>query len=299
MANKKKKWPILLLYLLVVGLLLLFLSWGSFFGIFTPETPLSENIKGGAMMLLLSILFLFPVYEAIQKNIFNKKTYLERYREQLAKAQAELPTDKHKLKKQKIKATIYICLFISYILTPIIWPHYPTYEFSNNTIILLWLMLFPAIWINWSAVVKLNFKNTFTFGRFFLSAFSVAIFFLYIEIIQSYINTDYKEINAEINSVGRGGRTILSCNQRVSLTNQQNIRKNFCIDNLSSHNLINGDVIYIENGNAVLKIRHGWLGTVVDSILWKQKYTASDRKWLREEKRFIYYGNKNDKIPNK
>ena len=222
-------------------------------------------------MLLLATICLFPVYEVIRKNIFNKKTYFEKYREQLENAQAKLPTDKHKLKKEKIKATIYICLFIGYILTPIIWPHYPTYEFSNNTIILLWLILFPAIWINWSAFVKLNFKKIFTFGRFFLSALSVGIFFLYIEIIQSYINTDHKEINVEINSVDKGGRSIFSCKQRVSLTNQQNIKAHFCIDNLSSHNLIKGDSIYIENGNAVLKTRHGWLGTVVDSILWYQK----------------------------
>ena len=293
-----KEWPITIIIICsLLGSLLLFIAWGTLFGVFDPESPTSENIKGGALLIFLATIFLFPIYEVIRKNIFGKNTLSDNAVAAYSKALAELPTDPLELRKKRILATIKILIFIVFIITPIIWPKRPTYEYSTNSLTLMWLVIFPLFSIRWKSIISFDFKKILGIGRTFLSACLVVYLFFYIEIAQSYLNTETKKLNVSIESVTRDARgggkgSFSSCSQRVSVKNSEKIRKDFCAGALRKHNLVDGDVAYIDNGNATMYISEGWLGSVVDSITWVPTYTQADREWSVKEQKFIYYDDK-------
>lgn len=289
MSNKNNKWPIYLLFQLIIGVILLLLVLFEVSEIFSSSQPERQidSIKGAAMMLLLAVVCLFPVYEVFRKNIYGKKTYYEKFTSQYIAAREALPNNKAKLKVKKIKATGLIALFIIIMFAPFFWPHSPTYKFSNNTLILLWLIIFPTIWINWRSLTNLDIKNIFTFPKFFLSLLLIIILVFYIEIIQSYINVNENEIYVDIREVDSSR----SCKKRVDVKDHNGIQEDFCADNLKYNNLVKGIIIYIDNGDSVLKVREGWFGTVVDSITWRPTYSSYDRRWLKDKKKFIYLNN--------
>jgi len=268
MPRDKEKLPILLvIFLLLLGGLLLFGAIGTFFGVFDPESPPMQNLKDGLVLLVCSMLILYAVFEKLLKKTFAKKRpSTQPYRAPLIFRLSDDP------KKQKIIATLIIIIFIAFIFIPILWVTRPTYEYSNNALILMWLITFPLLAFNWRAIFQLKIKHSTSFARFLLSACAVGYLFFYLEIIQSEMNFKEKEIKVTIIRVtedNRGGsRSFSSCDQRVSVKDALNYRQDFCADHLLEHNLFEGDVAYTDNGHATLSLSEGWLGLVVDSIIW-------------------------------
>ena len=263
MPRDKEKLPILLvIFLLLLGGLLLFASIGTFFGVFDPESPPMQNLKDGLVLLVCSLLILFAVFEkALKKRFTKKRTSSQPYRTPLIFRLSD------NAKTQKTIATLLLLLFIAFIMIPISWTIRPTYQYSNNALILMWLVIFPLIAFDWQAAFKYKFKDLFKVGRFLLSACIVGYLFFYIEIIQSEFNFKEKELDVTIVNVSSNSDDDY-CWQRATVKDAENYRQDFCIDDLLEHNLVNGDTAYIDNGKATLSLSEGWFGSVVDVITW-------------------------------
>ena len=80
----------------------------------------------------------------------------------------------------------------------------------------------------------------------------------------------------------------VGCRRGASLKDEFSKAHGVCLDDIR-HNLVVGNVAYIDDGEAQLKVRHGWLGTVVDEITWLRRYTSRDRVWSVEEQKYIYF----------
>jgi len=263
MPRDKERLPVLLtIFLLLLGGLLLFGAIGTFFGVFDPESPPMQNLKDGLVLLVCSLLILFAVFEkALKKRFTKKRSASQPYRAPLIFRLSD------NAKTQKIIATFIILLFIAFIMIPINWTVRPTYQYSNNALIVMWLIIFPLIAFDWHSAIKYKFKDLFKTGRFFLSACLVGYLFFYIGIIQSEFNVKEKELAVTIVKVSSNSDDDF-CWQRATVKDAGNYRQDFCIDDLLEHNLVNGDTAYIDNGKATLSLSEGWFGSVVDVIIW-------------------------------
>lgn len=109
----------------------------------------------------------------------------------------------------------------------------------------------------------------------------------YVEVLANYTNINFAEFVVNIDNVRHKGRVLGRCNRKVSGADATGLSFSFCIDNVSN-NLVKGNVAYIDDGQAILKVRAGWIGVVVDSVTWDQQYTVEDRIWSVQEQKYIY-----------
>ena len=253
----------------LAGALFLFLGAGSLFGIFEPETRLTDRLIPSAIFIGLSLIFFYPL---IEKYIKKGKSYGSKNSTPNIEKNTYIL---NVLNKYNISPAYLFIPFILFIFLPIIWSRAPTYQYSTSLLLLLWGIVFPFFAILWKELFKLNFKNAFNFNKIILSGFFSIYLLFYIDIAMNYINVKKHNIEVTILSVlsdpynkyANLGR----CESRVSVKNNENYRDDFCVDNIESDNLTHGDIAYSNNNNATLSLRVSWLGSVVDTIYWHNK----------------------------
>ncbi len=127
--------------------------------------------------------------------------------------------------------------------------------------------------------------------RILLPAIIVLWLLSYFDFVMHYINDEPVEFAVNIRRVSTDARGMygeINCKQRVSSTDQSNKKHSFCSDNMAYSNLVDGGVPYIDDSDAVVKGRTGWMGVVVDAIKWNRQFTAEDRAWSVDQQKYIY-----------
>ena len=288
----KIHWLIRVLPYLLIGVFTLFIGIFELFGLLNENEPVSYRIKNSIIFFIISLICFFPVYETINKNIFGKKTWVDIAKDVVNIQISLLLRDEQKLKLARIKSIIFASIFSLFIFTPIFFPRLinikPIFSFSLMSISLIWFICYPALvsamWNLPKKAFNEDHRKMLQTVRFFLPALVSAYLFLYLEILGHYNNK--VEIEFEVNIISLSNSDT-SCNRRVSVHDKTGAMFGFCTDNIRN-NLVNGNVAYIDDNVAVLRGRIGWVGTVVDSVIWHQQYTINDRIWSIEKQKYIY-----------
>lgn len=280
--------------IILLGIVLLFVSalivTGEIFG----DEVLSYRIKVFIVIFVLGVLILAFSIEPVSKRL--SKTWDE--------ILDEIRTHKNQ-KTVNIKTgwVVPFALFFSilgYILLPDIISRENIYLRSDNWYYLVWLGFFPVglmvMFFFFPVYSYKKHKYKIQLIKIVFVAFLVAFSGQYATIIQDHINkeefgTDVIIIATHTRSCVGEGRIfcrLFRCKLSAEVKDLKNVRHSFCIDSLK-HNLVEGNVAYIDNGDAHIVGREGWLGVVVDSIWWKPQYTDADRYWSVEKQKHIYY----------
>lgn len=296
----KIHWFIKTLPFLIIGLFVLLLGIIEAFDIFNKNPPVIDRIKGSIIFFVLATVSFFPVYESVQKNVFGRKSWSDIAEDVLNIQYLSLPTDKIQLRSARIKAMIYVSLLVAFILIPVLFEKVfgvsPIYRYSRTVLVFLWLAIFPLlVWALWKLPRKAindEHRKLLMSVRIILPAVFTLYLLFYIETLAHYVNTNVIEFEVDIEAVRFTGslNAHVKCNYQVSGNEIGGMPFSICIDNIV-HNLPRGNVAYIDDGHAVVKGRTGWVGTVVESVMWNQKYAEDDRTWSVQEQRYIYTKN--------
>ncbi len=92
-------WSIKIALYLIIGLVSLILATATVFNVFETNELTSDRIKTSFVLYVIAAVCLFPVYEAIRKYIYGKKTWNDIASEVLEHAVANLPKNPHEQKK--------------------------------------------------------------------------------------------------------------------------------------------------------------------------------------------------------
>lgn len=156
---------------------------------------------------------------------------------------------------------------------------------------MLWVVIFPALVLSMRNIPNKsknkNHKKILVSSRWLLSAFLTFYLSFYVEILANYTNVEFTEFVVNIETVRNQRGGLGRCNEKVRGTDVTEMSFSFCIDNVNN-NLVRGNVAYIDDGQAILKGRDGWVGVIVDSITWNKQYTVEDRIWSVQEQKHIY-----------
>jgi len=201
-------------------------------------------------------------------------------------------------RKARIKAIIKSTVFCAYIVGAHAFTKNNIYEYSDNVNIFLWAVMFPVFYVlyMWRILKAKYEKHVKLLGMLgiFLAAFLVTPLMFYFDIVTNETEgvTSYRDMTIKrVNLSSCNGDKTCLCEYKITLLDKRNKSNTICLAPVNFGFLHNGDVPYIDDGDATVGIVENKFGSYIKSIKWYQKYNSTHRKWSVKDQKYYYFNN--------